>query len=183
MVWQCNRKYGEKLHCDTPHLTEEWIQQAFIQAFNLLLEKKERLLAELDSALQALADTAVLDKEIIPLQVQLGDILTDIQALVKQNASTAQDQKDYARQYDELTAGYKVVKERLDVLMAEKQERCVQQEKLRRFCGILRNTAMPLASFDARLWCMAAESVTVYSMSRAVVHFSGGTRVEIAIDG
>ena len=183
VVWQCNRKYNEKLHCDTPHLTEEQLQGAFVKAFNLLWDKKEGLLAELAATMRKLADTAKMDGEITPLKILLGDILADIQALVKQNASTAQDQEVYARRYDELTGDYKATKERLDALMAAKQARGITREKMRRFCEVLRDTAGPLAVFDARLWCAVVESVTVFTMSRVAVCFSGGTRVEIAVDG
>jgi len=107
----------------------------------------------------------------------------ELEALVKQNASTAQDQGTYARQYDALTAKYKAAKERLDVLLAEKQAQCVRREKAKRFCDTLKKTAGPLAGFDSRLWCTVVEDVTVYSMGRVVVRFSGGTEAEVAVDG
>jgi len=183
VVWQCNRKYGDKLHCGTPHLTEEMIQGAFVKAFNWIFSERERLLAELAVRTKKLADTTKLDGEITPLQVSLGDILKEIEALVKQNASTAQDQGAYARQYDALTAKYKAAKERLEILMAEKQAQCVRREKAKRFCDTLKKTAGPLAGFDSRLWCAIVEDVTVYSMGRVVVRFSSGTGTEVAVDG
>ena len=182
-VWQCNSKYGEKLHCDTPHLTEEMIQGAFVKAFNWLYSEKERLMPELAATIRQLADTSKLDGEIMPLQVSIGDTLTEIQALVKDNARTAQDQAEYARRYDALTAKYKAAKERLAVLTAQSQAQCVRREKIKRFYDTLKKTQGPLAGFDSRLWCALVENVTVYSMSRVVVRFSGGTRVEIAVDG
>ena len=183
VVWQCNRKYGDKLHCATPHLTEEMIQGVFVKAFNWIFSERERLLKELAVTTKKLSDTSKLDSEITPLQVSLGDILKEIEALVKQNASTAQDQGAYARQYDTLTAKYKAAKERLDVLLAEKQAQCVRREKAKRFCDTLKKTAGPLAGFDSRLWCAVVEDITVYSMGRVVVRFSSGTGTEVAVDG
>jgi len=182
VVWQCNGKYGEKLHCDTPHLTEDMIQAAFVKAFNLLWAKKDSLLRELAVTLRQLDNTSKLDGEITPLQISMGDTLAEIEALVKQNADSAQDQGAYARQYDGLTADYKAAKERLGVLAAEKQAQAVRWEKLRRFRETLSKTEEPLIAFDSRLWCAVVETVTVYSMNRVVVRFFGGTRAEIALD-
>jgi DNA invertase Pin-like site-specific DNA recombinase len=183
VVWLCNGKYGEKLHCGTPHLTEEAIQRAFVKAYNRLFSEKGRLLPDLDAALRQLDDTSVLDNEIMPLQISMGDTLKDIEALVRQNADIAQDQEEYARRYDSLAADYKAAKERLDGLMAEQRERCLQAEKLRRFREALSTAGEPLKAFDSRLWCAVVDTVTVYSMNRVAVCFSGGTRVEIAPDG
>jgi len=182
-VWQCNGKYGEKLHCDTPHLTEDMIRGAFVKAFNWLFSEKGRLLPELDAALRQLDDTSGLDGEMTPLQISMGDTLAEIEALVKHNADSAQDQGEYARQYDGLTADYRAAKERLSILAAEKQAQAVRWEKLRRFRETLSKTEEPLKAFDSRLWCAVVDTVTVYSMNRVVVRFSGGAKVEIAVDG
>jgi len=103
--------------------------------------------------------------------------------MVKDNARTAQDQDEYARKYDALTAKYKAAKERLAVLTAEKQAQCVRREKAKRFCDTLKKTTGPLAGFESRLWCSVVEEVTVYSLGRVAVRFSGGTKAEIAVDG
>ena len=183
VVWQCNSKYGEKLHCGTPHLTEEMIQAAFVKAFNLQFSEKERLLAELAVTVRQLDDTSKLDGEITPLQISMADTLADIEALVRQNADTARDQEEYARQYDALTAKYKAAKERLGVLAAEKQARIVRREKVRRFSDILIKMEQPLTAFDSRLWCAVVEDVTVYSPGRVAVRFTSGANVVIALDG
>jgi DNA invertase Pin-like site-specific DNA recombinase len=95
VVWQCNKKYNEKLHCQTPHLTEEQLQAA-------------------------LAD--------------------------------------------------------------KKQSMAIRRKKIRRFCEILNKTAAPLEAFDARLWCATVETVTVHSMKKVALRFSGGTTIEVALD-
>jgi hypothetical protein len=40
-VWQCNGKYRERRldHCQTPHLSEEQLQAAFVCAFNEVCER------------------------------------------------------------------------------------------------------------------------------------------------
>ena len=41
VIWQCNGKFKGKQKCDTPHLTEEAIQQKFLAAFNELLANRD----------------------------------------------------------------------------------------------------------------------------------------------
>jgi len=132
--------------------------------------------------LRKLDDTSKLDGEMTPLQISMTDTLAEIELLVKQNASAAQDQEEYARQYDSLTARYKAAKERLGTLVAEKQAQFVRREKMQRFCDILAKTEWPLAAFDSRLWCAVVDTVTVYSLNRVVVRFTSGTRAEISVD-
>jgi chromosome segregation ATPase len=181
-VWQCNKKYSEKLHCQTPHLTEDMLQRTFVKAFNLLQGKKEQLAPELVELMRSLGDTSKLDTEIATLQAALAEILAQLEALLKDNARTARDQEEYARQYDKLTARYQTKKARLDALTAKKQSMAIRRKKIRRFCEILNKTAAPLEAFDARLWCATVETVTVYSMKKVALRFSGGTTIEVALD-
>jgi DNA invertase Pin-like site-specific DNA recombinase len=50
VVWQCNGKYRErgKEPCRAPHLSEEDIQQAFVDAFNRILIDRERYIVALE---------------------------------------------------------------------------------------------------------------------------------------
>jgi len=181
MIWQCNRKYAEKLHCPTPHLTEEQIQSCFVTAFNLLWEDKDRYLAEYAAATQRLTNTTRQDQRMAVLQDECDQTLATIQSCIKENAYTARDQDEYARRYDELAEKYKAAKAQIDKLSAKKQAKLVQAEKIRRFSGILRKTENPIIIFDSRLWCAAVESVTVHSKEKVVVTFQSGTKIQVAV--
>lgn len=178
VVWQCNRKYGKKLHCSIPHLTEDEIQHYFVTAFNLLVADKGRYLTEYAEAARKLADTAVADGKLAALQAECDQTLEAIQSCIKENAYTAQNQEEYARRYDELAARYKTAKSRLDELTSEKQVKLVQAEKIRRFGDILLKTG-EIAAFDSRLWCAMVESVTVHSKEKIEVSFSGGAKISV----
>jgi hypothetical protein len=177
-VWQCNRKYGEKLHCHTPHLTEEQIQNCFVTAFNRLLSDKERTISEYEQKARKLDDVAVLSKEMERLQTECSATLESIQACIKENAYIAQNQEEYARRYEELAEKYKAAKVRLDALAAEKQAKRVQAAKIRRFCAILRQTES-LEAFDPYLWCATVESLTVHSKEKIVVSFVSGAEIRV----
>lgn len=51
MIWRCNEKYAVKGQpCPSPHLRDEEIQNAFVQAVNQVLEQKEETLSTLQEA-------------------------------------------------------------------------------------------------------------------------------------
>lgn len=69
-IWQCNAKYlrGQRgAKCNSPHVTEQDIQAAFVQAFNHLIENKDRYITEFEEVLPLIADTEKLEREAIKL--------------------------------------------------------------------------------------------------------------------
>ena len=183
VVWQCNRKYGEKLHCNTPHLNEGEIQQLFVTAFNRIMAGKGHYLADCEAQLRKLEDVTATDKESAALQSKCSEMLDAIQFCVRENALSEQNQEEYIRHYDALVARYQKAKKRLDALGIEKQARAADAGKIRRFLDVLHQTDSPVTDFDSRLWCAAVESVTVYSKEKIVVTFTGGTEIHIKEGG
>lgn len=45
-VWQCNKKFKNKMKCQTPHLKEEQIKNIVVEAFNKLMSDKSALIAD-----------------------------------------------------------------------------------------------------------------------------------------
>ena len=182
LVWQCNRKYTEKLHCATPHLSEEQIRRMFIAAFNQILADKKHVLAQCTAMAQKFSDTATLDKNLQIHQSNCDETMEAIQSCVEENSFAAQNQEEYVRRYDMLTARYKTAKEQADALAAEKQDRLAEAEKIRRFIDLLEKTEQPLAEFNPRLWCTIVEAVTVYPNRKVVFQFAGDTKIHIEIE-
>ena len=60
VVWQCNKKFKNKESCSTPHLREESIKQAFVEAFNSMIQNKDELLKGYDDIITALTNDVIL---------------------------------------------------------------------------------------------------------------------------
>ena len=61
-VYRCNNKYdGQK--CQTPHVAEEEIKEAFVTAFNRLVTEREEVIANARFVRQTLCDTTALAEE------------------------------------------------------------------------------------------------------------------------
>jgi len=196
-IWQCNRKYrnaaceqvvndkftacslGESLRCATPHITEDEIQRAFVAAFNQVLGDKERYIQEFEKACAALTDTKALDAELAALKQECMVVAGLMQQAISDNAHAAQDQGDYQRDYDSLAARFEKAKAKADGLEAEKRERSVKREQIRRFMEELRAREGLLAGFDEHAWNVLAESITVFADRTMVVKFRDGTAVRV----
>jgi len=176
-VWQCNKKYGENLRCTTPHMTEDEIQRAFVAAFNQVLGNKERYIQDFEAACAALTDTAALDAELATLKQECAVVAGMMQQAISDNAHAARDQGEYLRNYADLAVRFEKAKKKADALEAEKRERSVKRERIRRFMDELRGREGLLAEFDEPAWNMLTESITVFVDRAMMVRFRDGTEV------
>jgi site-specific DNA recombinase len=70
-IYQCNHKYDNNNHCQTPHLDEETIKTLFISAVNKLHSDREEILGNFELIKSTVFDTADLEKEQAELQNEL----------------------------------------------------------------------------------------------------------------
>jgi hypothetical protein len=178
-VWQCNRKYGDSLHCATPHVTDREIQQAFVAAFNQLMGDKERYIQAFERLCVELTDTAALDSEVASLKQECEIAAKLVEGIIAENAHNALDQAEYAKRYEELVSRFEAAKGHLEGLERKKRERLAKREQIRRFITELHKREGLLDSFDEQLWLALAESVTVMPGVRMVVRFRDGTEIGV----
>ena len=57
VIWQCNSKFKDQTRCQTPHLTEDEIREAFIRVVNSLITDRKEVLTELRSVRDMLTGT------------------------------------------------------------------------------------------------------------------------------
>ena len=179
VVWQCNKKYNDRLYCTTPHVSEEQLQQAFVAAFNQLLGDKERYIEAFEVACAELVDTRTLNREAIALSQECVVAAELIQQAIADNAHAAQDQSEYQRRYDALVARYEEAKAKLDALQAEKRGRAAKKARIQQFLSELRRQDELLRDFDERAWSVLAESITVLAGGAMLVRFRDGTEITV----
>jgi hypothetical protein len=120
VVWQCNHKYMKGTRCTTPHITEEYVRECFVVAFNQLVGRKERYVAEYVAAIEGLGDSAVVDGQIKRLISESEEIAEQIEDCIAQNTRVAQNQGEYQRRYDALVARFDEVKRQSENLLLRK---------------------------------------------------------------
>ena len=150
-VWQCNEKYGKDEICRAPHLTEEQVEAAFLEAFNQRITNRAEIFAAYDEVLAALTDTAALDAEAAALTEECEVVMELTHKAVQENASAALDQAAYQERYDALVARYNTAHARLGEIEAARTERRAKRANIDRFLKTLARQENLVTEFDEEL--------------------------------
>ena len=176
IIYRCNNKYDGK-KCQTPHVTEEEIKEAFVTAFNRLVTERDEVIESARLVRQTLCDTTALTEERGKLQQELAVLMEMTEKCVMQNARIAQNQEEYQRNYEGLVAryDYDAAKARFDEVTEAISAKEAQSERLAVFIKSLKEQTEPVAEFDSQLWASMVEWVTVDKGMTVV--FRDGTRM------
>ena len=159
-IYRCNNKYdGQK--CQTPHVTEEEIKEAFVTAFNRLVTEREAIVANARLVRQTLCDTTALTEEKAKLQQELAVLVEMTEKCIRENAHIAQNQEEYQKHYEGLVVRYDAAKARFDEVTDAISAKEAQSERLAGFIKRLKAQTEPVAEFDSQLWASMVECVTV----------------------
>ncbi len=205
-IWRCNRKYdrnaqsdcagnaesgntddttscgSKRRHrCSTPHLREEEIKSAFIQAVNMILSQKEAVFAAFDDMIPRLCDTAALQKEQDRLKVEEELILNKIAELVHDNTTHAQDQDEYKQKYNALVESHEAMKSRQSAVKTQIAEKSGRKRKLELYMTTLREQDA-IDEFDEQLFLGTVDQIVVSgdkSRKKLTFRFKDGNEIEI----
>ena len=176
VIYRCNNKYdGQK--CQTRHVTEDEIKEAFVTAFNRLVTEREEIAANARLVRQTLCDTTALTEEKAKLQQELAVLVEMTEKAVRENARTAQNQEEYRRHYEGIVARYDAAKARFDEVTDAISAKEAQSEQLALFIKCIKAQTEPVTEFDSQLWASMVECVTVDKEMTLV--FRDGTEVSV----
>jgi len=178
MIWQCNSKFNNDEKCSTPHFYEDTLKQAFLDAFNSLLENKEEILQGYDAIIHGLTDTSKLDKESVKLQSEIEVVTELLQKCVEGNAQSALDQAEYEERYKALADCYENIKKGLLEINDKRLERSAKREGIVVFIKELEQREGLVAEFDGALWNATIEKVVVHSEYAITFTFKDGMEVD-----
>ena len=179
MVWCCNSKYINDAKCETPRVTNEEIQAAFVTAFNSLIDNKPAILKAYKEICDVLTNTDALDTERAELERECDVVAELIRKYIDENAHTALNQDEYRRNYEAYTARFESARNKLAELDAEKLERTAKRTNITRFLKTLKSRDNFISEFDEETWCVVVENVKVYHGGRMMFTFKNGITAEI----
>ena len=186
MIWRCNEKYAVKGRpCPSPHLRNEEIQNAFVQAVNRVIERKDEVLSALQEALATLTDTDGLEREIERLQAEQDVVSQQMSRMIRENAEVAQNQAEYNARLQPLEERYEALKNTMLKTKEAISEQTGRRRKLEAFMCELRESSL-LTVFDERVFLGAVERITVFKGAsrgekRLVFRFKDGRDVAVAL--
>lgn len=173
VIWQCNHKYKGNSVCHTPHVDEEDIKAAFVEAINRMISSRDVIIRLYRDIIKTLTDTSALKQEYARQQSERDVVEGLIRRLIAENAQGGLDPDDYARRETELVTRFEAAKASMIDIDAIIRERKTRRNKLAAFVRALEKQDGLIAEFNEQLWNATVESVTVYDINRMVFSFSG----------
>lgn len=123
VIWQCNHKYKGDIVCHAPHVHEEEIKQAFVEAINRMISSKNTIFRQYRDIIKTLTDTSALKQERAKQQNEHDVVEGLIRRLISENAQVGLDPDDYAQWEEELLARYDAAKSAMTDIETQIQKR------------------------------------------------------------
>lgn len=162
-VYQCNRKFDKgKETCRTPHIMEEDVKLKFIEAYNLTMKDKKRIIQDSQQVIELLTDTTQMDKKIENLKDELLVISELINKLIKENSKSSMTQDDYNKKFAELSNRYEQTQEKHDDLTKVRDNKKVQALNLKSFILNLKRVDDKLSEWNVPVWMLLVKSAVVH---------------------
>ena len=177
-VWRCNYRYG-KSKCHTPRVTEEEVKTAFVKAYNELVCNEEGLLEDLAVLRSIRTDTGKLKADLELVGAEVKNLVTQTENLISDNASSARDQGEYMKKYNELAERYEVKKAEYDNLNKKISSAEVAGAAIDDFIMVFKAHAEPIKDFDPLVWGCLVEKVVINTDKSMVFRFKSGTEITI----
>ena len=176
VVWQCSDKFKNEHKCTTPHLTETQLQTLFLQAFGKVVTLRETILEDCLLVQKELFNTTEADLQQQALRNEMQMAAEMVRRCIEENALKAQDQTEYLRQYEQYAQRYETLKNEYDALLALRQKKKEDQDRLSQFIAMLKGqTAIPV-QFHEDLWLATVDKVTIHPYHVAFT-FRGGFEI------
>ena len=180
-VWQCNHKFDNESHCSTPNLNEYEIKNAFVIAFNQMLDDKAEHLARLEKLQKELSDTSSLDEQLKAATSEHARLLAELRRYMEENTRHIQDQTEYNRRFSEMDTACQKQEEIIAQLKKQLIDQHTRKEQAARFLRILTECCNPIKEFDTDFWSSMIENVTVSQNKTLSFRFYDGAVIDIKL--
>ena len=149
-----------------------------MSAVSKLTADRQDLIDTCNRLKNELADTTLLDEQSSAL-LDESNLLTEmIKKLIEQNASTAMNQEEYARKYNDYAARFEKATAEYEKLQKQKLRRLHQSDILETFAFEIISLPDLRIEFSDRLWLNLIDRATVYGDEKIVFKFKNGAEVE-----
>ena len=179
-VYQCNHKYKKGTDiCKTPHLSEEEIKEKFLEAYNIAIEDRDRIIADTKEVITLLTNTKELDKRIVELEDELHIQSKRIKKLLKDNSKIITNSESYNIKYKKLSGRFNEIKEELDDLKLERNKRENKSLKMNAFLTNFKKAPKHLTEWNELIWRLLVEKATVHRDKTITFKFKNGEKTKI----
>ncbi len=178
-VWRCNNKYKKKPNCKTPHLVEDEVKSAFLQAVNQLLSQSSALLNTFERVTRQALATEPLEARLEEAEQQKALLLEQGQKLLNESPQRAQTAEGFSEKYADILARFQRSQQECEELENEINRRKTALYNTGEFLKAI-ETMEPITEFDDRLWNRLLDYATVSENKEICFKFKDGTEITIA---
>ncbi len=181
-IWQCNNKFTKRKFCTTPHLKEEIVKKAFVEAFNSIINNKDEILENYEQIVEKIINTKAQEKECSKIDEECTSIEAVIEKLISNNARNVIEQNEYNEKYTTYAARYNELQNRRQELNREISMCRAKHNLVKKFIEELKMQERILEEFDEGLWCATLNTMVIRSEENVVFQFKGGMELEWTIN-
>ena len=154
-------------------MTQDELEKAFVSVMQRMLQEKAEVLTACRAALDAVLDTAELDRTAKRLEEQVLGIAERVRKLVEENARVQMNQEEYQREYNALADAYEKASEKLRRIAVQKQNKADRRRKIEIFIRMLEQQEECL-DFDPYTFVALVDRVVVRKDRELVFWFRNG---------
>ena len=176
-VWRCNNRHRKTTDCQTPALRNQTIEDAFVMAFNQIIEQKDSIMATCLSIMTERCDTTAIEKEITRLRAELAIVAEAMTEQINMNARVAIEQNGYKQQFRELETQSKDIQEKINALEQQSITLQAKLNAIRVYIDTLRSQNR-ITGFNETLWLNTVERLWIGKGGIMKFEFKGGQCVE-----
>ncbi len=161
----------------TPNLTDSEIKQKFIEAYNITMQDKKRIIDDTNAMIALLTDTTQLDNQIDDLYDEMVVTTKLINKLIKDNSKSNMDQEEYDKKYMELTRRYEQTKNRQEELIDARTNKKAQELNMKTFVANLSKAEDKITAWNESIWMLLVKSAIVHRDKSITFKFNNGKEI------
>ena len=179
-VWFCNNKYKGEEKCLTPTVTEEYIKQLFVEAYNQLMGDRAAVLAACEQMRQVVADCEAQDETIAAMNAELATVGELAEKCINDSAAGRLSAGEFDKRYNKLQNRYDTATKKKKVCEEEKASKIRREREIRVFMKELEKRPLIIDEWDSELWHCLLDKATIYRDHHITFRFRDGTEITLS---
>jgi predicted nuclease with TOPRIM domain len=143
------------------------------------MQEKDRILEDINDVIQLLSDTSELDTKVVELQNKMEVISGLVDKIIKENTRTTQNQVEFNKRYDELSAQYESEKNDLDKTLEKRAYKQAQEIKMKAYLEEIKKADNYLPEWSNDVWMIMVEKAIVNRDKTITFKFTSGTEITL----
>ena len=180
VIWQCNNKWKENVHCQTPTLESGTVRRMFLEAYGQFMGKREQILEDCTLIRMSLTNLRDWDAA-IATQVEEAEIVAGlVRMAVKKNASSDESEEAFRGSYEELCKRHEKATVERNRLQQERESRVRQAKAMEQFMREVRKNPAILDAWDDTIWTVMIKHAIFHRDGDLTFVFADGTEIRTA---